>query len=99
MLIVGIDCATLASKTGLSLASYQKGVLRIEKSMIAHQGASVAAQILPWVRQVTVVLLALDSPLGWPDAMGRILANHLAGHTIDIEANKLFRRRTYEVVR
>jgi hypothetical protein len=40
------------------------------------------------------LLLALDAPLGWPEAMGAHLAGHNAGRPIDEEANVLFRRFT-----
>jgi hypothetical protein len=38
--------------------------------------------------------LAFDSPLGWPDALGRGLSAHRAGEFIDTPPDELFRRRT-----
>jgi hypothetical protein len=38
--------------------------------------------------------LALDSPLGWPDSLGRSLSTHLAGEFIDTPPDQLFRRQT-----
>jgi predicted RNase H-like nuclease len=99
MLIVGVDCATVASKTGLALAEYHSRVLTIKECLVAHTEVSVANQILPWVRHVKVALLALDSPLGWPAAMGNAIAHHKAGAAMVISAKDLFRRRTDEVVR
>ncbi len=39
-------------------------------------------------------VLALDSPLGWPGALGRVLSGHRAGELIDTPPDELFRRRT-----
>ena len=99
MVIVGIDCATVATKTGLSLAEYANGVLIIKECQLGSKEPSIAQQILPWVRQAEVALLALDSPLGWPAAMGNALIRHNAGAPVGIGSNDLFRRRTDEVVR
>ena len=99
MLIVGIDCATIATKTGLSLSDFVKGVLTVKECRLGRKEPSVAEQILPWVRHAEVALLAVDSPLGWPAAMGNALGQHTAGAPIGISSNDLFRRRTDEVVR
>jgi predicted nuclease with RNAse H fold len=99
MLIVGIDCATIATKTGLSLSEYANGVLTVRECQLASRKPSVAQQILLWIRNADIALLALDSPLGWPAAMGTVLGEHSAGAPIGIGSNELFRRHTDEVVR
>ena len=44
------------------------------------------------------VLIALDAPLGWPQALAETLPAHFAGKAPRSKANKMFRRRTDEVV-
>lgn len=98
-MIIGIDCATIASKTGLALAEYDNGVLCIKDCRVADTKTPVADQIYSWIQIVERALLAMDSPLGWPLSMGEALVKHKAGAPIRIKANNLFRRCTDEVVR
>lgn len=44
-------------------------------------------------------LIAFDAPLGWPEALGRALADHRAGAPIGAHGHALFRRRTDIVVK
>jgi hypothetical protein len=44
-------------------------------------------------------VVGLDAPLGWPRELGRLLENHRAGDAVGIDGDRLFRRRTDEVVR
>jgi predicted nuclease with RNAse H fold len=52
-----------------------------------------------WLRGEERVLLALDSPLGWPTALGPSLCSHFAGAPIAVPADRLFRRDTDERIR
>jgi len=97
--IVGVDCATVPSKVGLALAVYEKASLTIQQARVADSGVPVAEQIYSWLRGKSTVLLALDSPLGWPHALGDTLRSHCAGQSIKTNAAALFRRHTDEVVR
>ncbi len=99
MTIVGIDCATLPKKTGLALATFSKGRLLIDECRIAYVRSPVSAQIYSWVQDVGPALLAVDSPLGWPSALGKTLSTHLAGRSISQDSDQLFRRYTDQVVR
>jgi len=56
-------------------------------------------QVSAWIGSDDRALLAMDSPLGWPHAMGAALAKHNAGASISTPANRLFRRCTDDVVR
>jgi hypothetical protein len=47
--IIGVDCATLASRTGLTMARYSGGVLHVEECRIADPGSSVASQVHTWL--------------------------------------------------
>jgi hypothetical protein len=99
MTIVGIDCATLASKTGLAFTEYVDGRLEVNACMIADSRIPVAEQVVRWLKPTTSALLALDSPLGWPALLGTTLADHKARAAIYARSNELFRRRTDEVVK
>ena len=99
MTIIGIDCATLVSKTGLAFAEYVDGRLEVRACMIADSRIPVAEQVVRWLKPTTSALLALDSPLGWPCSLGTTLADHKAGAAIYSKSNELFRRRTDEVVK
>ena len=99
MTIVGIDCATLASKTGLAFAEYVNGRLEVRECLIADTKTPVAHQVARRLKPTTAALLALDSPLGWPARLGATLADHKAGFPIHAESNELFRRQTDRVVR
>jgi hypothetical protein len=99
MTIVGIDCATLAEKTGLTFAEYINGRLEVRECTIGQRGMPIAQQVSRWLKPTPTALLALDSPLGWPALLGTTLADHKAGIPIHAESNELFRRHTDEVVR
>ena len=45
------------------------------------------------------VLIALDAPLGWPQALAEMLPAHFAGEAPRFTANAMFRRRTDDVVK
>jgi len=99
MTIIGIDCATLASKTGLTLAEYVNGRLEVQECMIGNVRIPIAQQVAGWLKPASTALLALDSPLGWPALLGKTLFDHNAGLPIHEKANELFRRHTDEVVK
>ena len=71
----------------------------MQECRVADRGKSVASQVLPWVRKDRAILLAIDSPLGWPEALGAALQSHRAGERVEYEADRMFRRRTDLVVK
>lgn len=99
MCIIGVDCATLPSKTGLALAAFEEGTVLLRDCRVADRKIPVANQIHAWINGSLRVLLALDSPLGWPAALGESLARHRAGAPIRPAPDALFRRRTDGVIR
>lgn len=92
--IIGIDCATQPEKVGLALAHIDKGDLIIDEIALGSKRREPAMIISEWMKKSDQVLLAFDAPLGWPEAMGRSLADHQAGQVVSSSANKLFRRCT-----
>ncbi|MET0385526.1 MAG: DUF429 domain-containing protein [Polyangiales bacterium] len=97
--IVGVDCATQEERMGLARASLDDaGVLKLERVTLGTAGESAAANIAQWIRGHERYVLALDAPLGWPEALGGALCQHIAGEPITPAADELFRRHTDRLV-
>jgi len=92
--IVGIDCATQESKTGLALALLSRNTLIVKEAALASSGSRATKTVEVWVRNAERVLLALDAPLGWPVPLARALRDHRAGEALMAAPNEMFRRRT-----
>ncbi len=99
--VIGIDCAVDAKKVGLA-----KGVIslerpsskmRIDEARTGNTWLEIVWQVAQWIEGDT--LLALDTPLGWPQPLGRSLISHKAGAGLHEEADAMFRRLTDNVVR
>lgn len=95
MRLVGIDCATDASKVGVAYGHVADGALTVETVRACSKNRSVASDIAEWIRSdVGSVIIAIDAPLGWPGALGPTLSAHVAGEVIAVPSNDLFRRET-----
>jgi hypothetical protein len=93
--LVGIDCATVASRIGLAFGRYDRGRLTITQALFCPPEQPVSAFVAAAVRAVErPVLLALDAPLGWPAPLGMTLAEHQAGEPILVAPEAMFRRET-----
>lgn len=93
--LIGIDCATQDAKIGLAFGWLEGETLAVEKAMVCSREQDAAARIVEQLRRVDrPVLIAVDAPLGWPEPMGRLLADHRAGGPLRIESSELFRRVT-----
>jgi len=97
--IVGIDCATKESKVGLSLGCSTVDGCEIMSPVVLPRGMLIAERVASWIDGKSRTLIALDSPLGWPQAMGTALADHRAGSRLPVRSNDLFRRDTDRFVR
>ena len=97
--IIGIDCATSPLKTGLALAAWDAGTLRLLDLTRGSRQRPPVVIVAEWAQAHSRVLLALDAPLGWPAALGAALAGHRAGERLDYGADRLFRRRTDEWIK
>lgn len=93
--IIGIDCAVSPNKVGLALAlmdGNQCSLLKAEKSSKQRPPVNT---LVEWICKLDgQILLALDAPLGWPEALSNELVSHLAGNVILQRADKMFRRST-----
>jgi predicted RNase H-like nuclease len=97
--IIGVDCATDAKNVGLARGIWREGKLRIT-DVSNGQFQTPEETICKWISDSESCLpharglLAMDAPLGWPQDLGRTLANHMAGMPLQAESNQLFRRET-----
>ena len=96
--VVGVDCATQATKTGLARALWDGQRLRLEEARAGSRDPSPAQTVAAWVGDAESALIALDAPLGWPCALGPALAAHEAGRPLVENPDRLFHRLTDEVV-
>ena len=99
--IVGIDCATVASKRGVCLATWSDGILTVDSADMWVASSKNTSNEDGWVSVVSERLrgqshavIALDAPLGWPKALARDLSGHVAGEVLDAPADDLFSRHT-----
>ena len=94
VVIIGIDCATQDKNIGLALGKLSEGRLQVSKAISSLRPGGVASTLREWADPNLPTLLAIDAPLGWPQAMGATLLAHEAGKPIAVAPNLLFRRRT-----
>ena len=93
--LLGIDCAVDPQKMGLAAGVYQEGEVRVTCVSRGDEFESVLGNLDPSLP----LLVAIDSPLGWPAALGRAIAPHMAGQPIGIPSGQLFRRDTDRTVK
>jgi predicted RNase H-like nuclease len=96
--VIGIDCATEAKKVGLALALFSSGRLAVSELTCGGTAYNLLNKVRSWVAAADRVLLALDAPLGWPNALAAALGGHKAGDAIQERADDLFRRLTDRAV-
>lgn len=95
MRVIGIDCATDDSKVGVAIGTIASGILTADVVQVCARDRPASRTVCDWIRSSAgPVLLALDAPLGWPDAMKSALRTHLAGQEITADRNAMFRRAT-----
>ncbi len=92
--LIGIDCATQPEKVGLARAVWDGRRLAEVKIHPGKPDTDVAGVVVSWLPEDGSCLLALDAPLGWPEAFGKALAGHAAGELLPVETALFFRRMT-----
>lgn len=92
--IIGVDCSADAKKVGLAMGEYRNSGISLFETKFGSDGNSIAEIIVDWIQTDDKVVLAIDAPLGWPEDLGNSLSSHLAGQTLSVESNLLFRRET-----
>src|SRR5687767_10351046 len=97
VLIIGIDAATQPTKVGLARGTCSSNAgVSIEECRTCSTRALPAEIVAGWVRSAEIrpTVIAIDAPLGWPDALRTRLPSHRAGRTLVGKAEMLFCRRT-----
>lgn len=97
--IIGIDCATANANVGIAVGTSDDAGCTVHVAHVCPDEGTLAGEVARHLGDAPRVLLALDAPLGWPEAMGRLLATHHAGDALPIPANTLFRRETDRFIR
>jgi len=98
--IIGIDCATTPQRTGISLGTFSKDGVSVQEALICSQMRRPEDLAVEWVNSSKdqKTLIAIDAPLGWPLLLTTGLVFHAAGTSIQGNADKLFFRRTEQMV-
>lgn len=91
MIIVGIDCATQPKRMGIARGRYT-GELTFD--CVEVGGSSTEDRLVEWLGGDEQCLVAMDAPLGWPEALGDSLVDHSAGEALAADSHALFRRGT-----
>lgn len=97
-LIIGVDCATKPSRTGLARAEHGHGGWKVTDLRVCDGDQHPVELVVDWLQDSESALLALDAPLGWPAGLGRALGRHSAGEPVMVPGHLLFRRLTDRVV-
>lgn len=97
--VIGMDCATDPKKVGLAMGVYRNHGISLLETKFGSDGNSIAEIIADWIKTDDKVIFAIDAPLGWPKDLGDSLSNHLAGQTLSVDSNLLFRRETDRFVK
>lgn len=106
-LIIGIDCATEPRGVGIAIARVSHGRVVIEDVFLGNDAVKLGKRrnkeanrkrlvryLAERLQQDPTALLALDAPLGWPDAMRCALPQHRAGEQLRPAPERMFRRAT-----
>ena len=101
--IIGIDCAAQPENVGIAVGRRSQGATRVEMvysgKRKGRDGLVERTAGLIKKEASGATLVALDAPLGWPQALAETLPAHLAGSAPRFTADEMFRRRTDGVVK
>lgn len=97
--VIGIDCATKPQKTGIALGIVDGDEVKILKADSGGPNKPIEKTLSEWINADDKVLIAIDAPLGWPNALGDKLVHHQAGQSLNSNPNDLFRRTTDKIVK
>ncbi len=93
--IIGIDCATNPADVGIAFGRFSSGHTVVELVQLGSRREEPADIVANWLKgQDDPTLLALDAPLGWPNALAEELPAHAAGRKFTSSAHSLFRSRS-----
>jgi hypothetical protein len=92
--IIGVDCATTPDRTGLARVRRSASGWQLTELHGGSRDLDRAGVVTTWLEEEPRSLLALDAPLGWPTALGSMLAQHRAGEPAGEASSYLFARTT-----
>ncbi len=79
---------------GIAVGTVEGTRLVVEEVLVGLSEVGLHGLLCRVTREESPVLLSIDAPLGWPEAMGRGLVGHVAGGMVGIDADQMFRRET-----
>lgn len=91
--VVGLDWATDPKKCGVVRARWAAPGIPLEVQEVCS-GVGALERVGGWLEEDRPTLLAVDAPLGWPQALAKNLVDHRAGELLAGSPEQLFRRRT-----
>ena len=102
--VIGVDFSTTPTQTELARATvFDASEAVVHEVRTASRGRSRIEVVAAWVRKACagmLALIALDAPLGWPDAMrSDPFTSHSAGRPLQVCADPLFSRETDRQIR
>ena len=89
--IIGIDSAVQDKNIGVVLCEYSNQQIHIKDKW--DKINAFESQITKWIDS-NKIILAIDSPLGWPKAFSEKLYDHNAGMTLGNDDKSFFKRQT-----
>ena len=97
--IVGVDCAVDPRNVAVSVAVSAAGGTRVLDVKVCSRDSPPREAVVAALAGRKRALIAVDSPLGWPEPFGRNLARHQAGEVLTPKPNEFVRRQTDRVVK
>lgn len=92
--IIGIDCAVEERNVGIAVGAWSETGCVLENIPLQDPGTPLSEVVCRLLKGSEKALIALDAPLGWPNALGQAMFEHKAGLALQPSANALFRRAT-----
>lgn len=99
MLVIGLDAAAQLDHCGYAIGSQHGSTIVIEEAGLlggTRKCAQVgsASMLASRIRQAPKSVVAIDAPLGWPEAMALHLPGHQAGQPLSAPRDRFFKRLT-----
>jgi hypothetical protein len=102
VLLIGLDAASQRTQFGYAVGYLEGTRVELEEAGILDGGNDrsdpLGRVLAPRLAAADRALVAIDAPLGWPQALAASLAGHRAGERVVVAKDELFRRRTDRVV-
>src|SRR5438045_731599 len=95
--IIGVDCAVEPKNVGIAVGRADQSCVRLVYPVPGPDTKWLgvgATEIVKWSDRDNPVLLAFDSPLGWPSPLWANLIGHVAGQPLQVDRDRAFQRTT-----